>query len=261
MSDQMSITFGSSTDVGLQRTENQDSHGKFPPGDLDLSAPKGQLFIVADGMGGHEGGREASEMAVQTIQESYFGDSPESIPESLEQAILKANADIYKFSTVHPRYMSMGTTCSVLVLKNDRAYIGHVGDSRIYRITSTAIEQLTNDHSRVAELHRRGVISKEEARYHPERSYLYRAVGVRPTTEVDLIEDLHINPDEYFLLCSDGLVNHVEDSEFKNIVLENEPQGACEALVALANKRGGLDNITVMIVRVSEGPDFRKAAA
>ena len=260
MASNLIIEFGSCSDIGMVRQENQDSFGKFPEGNLDLSNDSGQLFVVADGMGGHEGGREASQMAVQTIRDSYFGDSARSIPERLEQALQKANSDIYEFSTVHPRYMSMGTTCSALVLKNDRAYIGHVGDSRIYRITSSAIEQLTDDHSRVAELHRRGVISKEEARYHPERSYLYRAVGVRPTVEVDLIEDVPINPGEYFLLCSDGLINHVEDSEFKRIVLGHEPQKACEALVALANKNGGSDNITVIIVGVSESPD-RKAAA
>ena len=260
MAHQFTITFGSSSDVGLQRTENQDNFGKFPEGNLDLAAPKGQLFIVADGMGGHEGGREASEMAVQIVQESYFGDTADSIPKRLENAILKANMSIYEFSTNHPRFMSMGTTCSVLVLKDDRAYIGHVGDSRIYRITASAIEQLTDDHSKVAELHRRGVISKEEARYHPERSYLYRAVGVRPITEVDLIDDMPINADEYYLLCSDGLINHVEDSEMKNIVLSHEPQEACEALVALANENGGSDNITVIVVRVSDGSDRRAAA-
>jgi protein phosphatase len=251
MSPKTIITFGVCSDVGMVREDNQDSYGKFPEGDLDISAPKGQLFIVADGMGGHVGGREASEMAVNTIHESYFKDDVGPVPAGLRHAFEQANARIYEFSTSHPRYANMGTTCSALALKDDRGYVNHIGDSRIYRVTQSSIEQLTNDHSRVAELQRRGLITKEEARYHPERSHLYRALGVRPTAEVDAIEDVHLNGNEYFVLCSDGLVNHVEEGEIKDIVLNNKPQEACERLVALANEHGGTDNITVLVVQVS----------
>ena len=251
MSAQTTITFGSRSDVGMVRQDNQDCFGKFPENDLDVSAPKGQLFIVADGMGGHAGGREASEMAVETIHEAYFRDDVGPVPAGLRYAFEEANARIYDFSTSHPRYANMGTTCSALVLKDDRGYIGHIGDSRIYRVTQSSIEQLTNDHSKVAELQRQGLITKEDARYHPERSHLYRALGVRPTAEVDAIDDIHLNSNEHFVLCCDGLVNHVDDSEIKDIVLRHEPPEACERLVALANERGGTDNITVLVVGVN----------
>jgi len=251
MSAQTTITFGACSDVGMVRQDNQDCYGKFPEGDLDVSAPKGQLFIVADGMGGHVGGREASEMAVNTIHESYFKDDVGPVPAGLRHAFEEANARIYDFSTTHPRYANMGTTCSALAIKDDRGYINHIGDSRIYRVTQSSIEQLTNDHSRVAELQRRGLITKEEARYHPERSHLYRALGVRSTAEVDAIDDIHLDGNEYFVLCSDGLVNHVDDREIKDTVLQYEPQEACKRLVALANDRGGTDNVTVLVVKVS----------
>lgn len=250
MNNKASITFGSCSDVGMVRHENQDYYGKFPEDTLDVTSPKGQLFIVADGMGGHEGGREASEMAVQSIQEAFFSDPTEPITESLRKAFAVANANIYEFSMVNPRFMSMGTTCSALVVKDNHGYIGHIGDSRIYRITESSIAQLTDDHSKVAEMQRRGIITKEEAKYHPERSQLYRAVGVRPAAEGDVMNNIELHANEYFLLCTDGLVNFVEDNELKDVVLSHEPQEACEALVALANQRGGSDNITAIVVRI-----------
>ena len=122
----------------------------------------------------------------------------------------------------------------------------------IYKITSSSIQQLTRDHTRVAELVKRGIITKAEAKYHPERSLLYRALGVQPTVEVDTMDDMPLADGECFLLCSDGLVNHVEDEEVKEIVSTNEPETACKKLVNLANERGGTDNVTVLIVKVSQ---------
>ena len=244
------ITFGACSDLGRSRTENQDSYGKFPEESDDITSPKGQLFIVADGMGGQKGGREASTIAVETISQQYFSEPETDIAKSLEQAIQKANAAIYEFSTTHAGFQNMGTTCSALVLKDNRAFIAHVGDSRIYRIAKGIIAQVTDDHSNVAEMQRRGMLTKEEAKHHPERSHLYRAVGVRPDVPIDLIKDIPLGTSETFLLCSDGLVNHVEEDEMLKMVKKLPPQEACHELVDMANDRGGYDNITVLVVSV-----------
>ena len=246
----MIIDSGNCTDIGLARSDNQDFLGKFPEDGGDGPNPKGQLFVVADGMGGHKAGREASELAVNTIGHAYYSAPTESIPESLQHAFQAANDKIYSQSTTSAEHSGMGTTCTALVLKDEHAYIGHIGDSRVYRISKERIVQLTNDHSNVAEMQRRGMITKEEAKYHPERSLLYRALGSRAVAEIDIIDDIDLGADEYFLMCTDGLFNHVEDQEMKKIVTENDPQKASEALVKLSNDRGGTDNITIQIVRV-----------
>jgi protein phosphatase len=202
-------------------------------------------------MGGQKGGREASSIAVSTIKQHYFIDPDIDIAKSLQRALQKANEAIYQYSTTHVGFTNMGTTCSALVLKDNRAYIAHVGDSRIYRITKGGIVQVTDDHSNVAEMQRRGMLTKEEAKNHAERSYLYRAIGVRLEVPIDMIEKIQLSTTETFLLCSDGLVNHVEDDEIMKILKTHPPQEACEELVALANDRGGYDNITVLVVHVN----------
>ena len=250
------LSFGSFSHTGVVRKENQDSLGKFPEGDLDLSSPKGQLFIVADGMGGHQAGRKASEMAVHHLSQSYLAYPGNDVPTALRTAFNRANEQIYRCSLEHPEFRGMGTTCSVLILKGSRGYIGHVGDSRIYRIGRRKIQQLTKDHSKVAELVRQGILSKDEARYHPERSHLYRALGTRPAAEVDYVDDIPLESSKFFLLCSDGLFNHVEEREMQKLVLSNPPSEACKALVDLANQRGGTDNISVQVVQLAVNPNL-----
>jgi serine/threonine protein phosphatase PrpC len=253
------IQFASASHPGMVRKENQDHLGKFPEDSLDLSSQQGQLFVVADGMGGHQAGSKASEMAVANIAKSYFASSNEDVLTNLRRAFSKANEQIYRCSLEHPEYRGMGTTCSALVLKGSRGYIGHVGDSRIYRIGKRKITQLTKDHSKVAEMVRQGILTKEEARYHPERSHLYRALGTRPAAEVDFIDDISLDQSRYFLLCSDGLFNHVEERELQKMVLSHPPTDACKMLIELANQRGGLDNITVQVIHLTvSAPLLRK---
>lgn len=247
------ISYGNCTDIGLVRSENQDASGKFPVDTLDAATPKGQMFIVADGMGGHRGGKEASALAVETIQQAYFADPSDSIEDSLREAFQKANEAIYKHGRSNPLLAAMGTTCSTLVIQEHKAFIAHVGDSRVYRITRLSVKQLTKDHSQVAEMVRRRELSKEQAKKHPQRSILYRALGVGLHVEVDLISNITLRADEFYLLCSDGLYNNVDDQEMQDLVLANAPPVACKALVDLANDRGGQDNITVQVVHV-EGP-------
>lgn len=250
------VKFGSGSDVGVVREENQDCVGKFPDGSSDFSVPPGLLFVVADGMGGHRGGRMASQLAVQAIGEKFLaGDAAEPV-ERLRSAVKAANKHIYEYSLEQPDLNGMGTTCVALVLHRDGAVIAHVGDSRIYRISGRKITQLTNDHSRVAEMERRGMLSKEEARMHPERSQLYRALGVRAEVEVDIADDVEFHAGDYFVLCTDGLCNMVSDDEITELATKHPPQEACDALIELANRRGGLDNITVQIVQVTGSESF-----
>ncbi len=251
MSGKITITFGNRTDLGLTRSENQDSMGKFPENSTDLAGPLGQLFIVADGMGGHRGGREASQTAVRIIQDFYSANANGDTDEVLEDALQEANREIFRLASGDPALFGMGTTCTVLSLIDDEVCIAHVGDSRAYRINESTFEQLTEDHSQVGEMERQGIISHQEAREHPQRFLLNRALGAREDVEVDIYDDIKLASDDYFLLCSDGLAK-VEDEEMKKVVLSNTPQEACDELVKLANERGGEDNVTVQVIQVNQ---------
>ncbi len=245
----LAITFGSLSDRGMIREDNQDCYGKYPEDSTELTTPDGQLFIIADGMGGHRGGQEASQMAVNIIQQVYFTSTAQDVLERLEEAFEVANSQIYQLATTNPKLHGMGTTCTALVLKDSSGYIAHVGDSRAYRISRTKIEQLTQDHSQVAELHRRGILTEKEAMEHPNRSILNRALGVDTTVKVDLIDVMTLKAGEHYVLCTDGLAK-VENKEIKSIVLSNSPQQACEKLIKMANERGGEDNVTVQVIRI-----------
>jgi serine/threonine protein phosphatase PrpC len=242
------VIIGGSTDQGRVRGENQDCFGAFPAQVLNGSLTKGRLFIVADGMGGHRAGREASRLAVETLAETYYSAPEKDVTMSLKRAFEAANSRIYQKSITDPSCSGMGTTCTVLVLKDGTAIAGHIGDSRIYRITRRKVVQVTQDHSRVAELVRRSIITKEQARTHPERSQLYRALGTRPTAEVDYVSPFRLPRSCHFLLCTDGLSNLVDEDEMHSLVMARSPREACDALVELANERGGTDNITVQVI-------------
>ena len=243
------IEFGIATHVGMVRTENQDCYGEFPVNRRDIEDEGGKLFIVADGMGGHRAGRLASEIAVRTIAASYYETNGSSITERLQTAFQTANSVIYTHGVLHPEHAGLGTTCVALVLKDQGATIAHIGDSRVYRINKHGIWQLTQDHTKVAEMQRRGIITADEALTHPEKHHLYRALGVREGTEVDIISDISCMTREYFLLCTDGLYEYVTDAEMKKLVLSHPPQEACDRMILHANERGGHDNSTVCVAR------------
>lgn len=245
------VTFGQRSDVGRVRAENEDSCGKFPDASLDLAAPQGLLFVVADGVGGHARGKEASAMAVETLQQIYFTDPSPQIAERLRQAFLRANARIHQNAQTLPDDQMMGTTCTALVLKDNTAHFAHVGDSRIYHLTPERIEQLTHDHTEVAALQRGGMLTEREAKTHPQRSVLNRALGIDSSLEVDVTADIAVQPGECFVLCTDGLAK-IEMPEIKKIVRAHAPQEACDKLVELANARGGHDNVTVQVIRINK---------
>ncbi len=246
---QLSIKYFGASDIGLVRTENQDNFGKFPKDDLSMYQPKGILFMVADGMGGHTGGKEASQTAVEVVGNEYFSFDSEVISSALLYAFKKANYKINQTSQDAIQFRKKGTTCSALVIENDKAHIAHVGDSKIYKIFDDNIIQITNDHTEVGEMVRKKIITEQEAKNHPSKSVLIRAMGIETDIEIDLIENIILSSGDCFVLCSDGLSN-VLPEEIKNIVLNNAEEAACKKLISLANERGGNDNVTVLVIKI-----------
>ena len=238
------------SDVGCAREINEDSGKYIQPGDSELLRAKGSLVLVCDGMGGHSAGEVASGMAVEVITRVYY-DDPDDVHEALAKAFEKANRDIYEASTRDESRKGMGTTGTALVLKNGRAFSAHVGDSRIYLIRNSQIYVMTQDHSEVMEMVKRGLITLEEARHHPDKNVILRALGSHPEVDVSTWDaPFPIREEDLFLLCSDGLYDLVEDDEIRRLAISADPRPACESLIALAKERGGHDNITVAIVRV-----------
>ncbi len=221
------------TDTGHKRRRNEDAYVLEPP-----------LFAVADGMGGHQAGEVASRIAAAALREDV---EPPGGPERVEALIREANRRIWQHSTEEPTASGMGTTVTVALVEDDLVTIGHVGDSRAYRVRDRQIEQLTDDHSLAAELERSGKLSAEEARAHPQRSVITRALGTEPEVEIDTFT-VEGRPGDLYLLCSDGLSSMVEDAGIL-AVLEGRHGSldtAARELVRAANRSGGEDNITVV---------------
>lgn len=236
------ISIGVASDPGVVHDENEDAYGSFPADDGTE-----RLFVVADGMGGHTRGGEASTTAVQVVKETYFADAEGTVPDRLRRAFHRANGAVYEATETGGKTGLMGTTATALVLFDEQAYIAHVGDSRAYRFRPNGSQQITRDHTLVQQLQRDGTITEEEARTHPRRGTLTRALGAEPTLEVDLIEVGATQPGDRFLLCTDGLED-LPEGVLREIVLNNAPQAACEQLVQRANEQGGYDNATALVV-------------
>jgi protein phosphatase len=239
------------TDVGCVRELNEDSGTYVQPDDQEVLKSKGLLVVVADGMGGHSAGEVASGLAVEVISRVYYenGGDPRS---ALETAFHEANRAIYKMAEKDSSKSGMGTTCTALVLQSGTAISAHIGDSRIYLVRDGSIYLMTEDHSAVMEMVKMGLITLGQARHHPEKNVILRAMGSHAEVEVTTWQEpFPVRAGDQFLLCSDGLYDLVEDEEIKQIVLLSEPRTACENLIALAKERGGHDNITVGIVRLN----------
>lgn len=248
------LAFSVSTDVGMVRTNNEDaSFAFFSAGRSANEMPDFGIFIVADGMGGHEDGEMASAITTRTIA-TYLIDSlymsmlagRESdgtpISEALANAVERANAEVVA------NVPEGGTTVTATVIIGAMAYIAHVGDSRMYLIHKDQIEQLTRDHSLVQRLVELGQLSPEEASEHNQKSVLYRALGQNDVIDVDTTQR-RLPPRSRVLLCSDGLSGYVNEKEILQVVRECEtPQEASTKLVAMANMRGGIDNVTALIL-------------
>ena len=231
------------SDVGMRRRGNEDRYALVP---------EHGFYLVADGMGGHTAGQVASQLAAEAAARAIAAleGAPATASEKLRMVVSAANRAIFLAAQRQPEYSGMGTTVVAVLAAGDRCALAHVGDSRAYLVRRGRIRQLTDDHSIVGELLRRQEISLDAAREHPHRHVLTRALGVRESVEPDLAE-LTPSPGDVFVLCSDGLINHVEDSELAKFVAETDDlQEACEDLVDLANGRGGEDNVTVVLARV-----------
>jgi protein phosphatase len=233
------------TDVGRVRTSNEDCMGLFP----DLN-----LFVVADGMGGHAAGEVASSMAVESLRESLSknegADTHSPAPHRLEKAIKSSNQKIYEAGKQSPALAGMGTTIVSVLLDQDTAYIGYVGDSRVYLFRQNEISQLTTDHSLVNEYLKKGMMTQQEAERHPLKHVLSRALGTALAVEVDILS-VPLKSEDILLLCSDGLSNTVTQQIMLQTLKQSTGnlQEACQQLIAQGNNRGGVDNITVILIQ------------
>lgn len=234
------------TDIGRKRKSNQDS---YAAGEL----PGGVAWaVVCDGMGGAAGGNVASSNAVKIISERITSSyrqamSPISIKNMLVSAITAANVSIYDMSKANAELEGMGTTVVCTLVTGEVAYIAHAGDSRAYAVSDNKVTQLTKDHSIVQELVEMGSITKDEAKIHPRKNIITRALGVEPEIRIDYCE-YDIANNDILLLCTDGLTNFVDDEEFLKIIEDNTYYEIADKLVSAANNNGGADNITVVAI-------------
>lgn len=240
------------TDVGLRRQHNEDSQGLWIPEDPQVRARRGVLMVVADGMGGSQAGEVASRMAVQTVMRSYQDGAGDPL-DDLARAVGAANAAVHGESTSRPDLAGMGTTCTAVVVRDHDLLFAHVGDSRAYVVRNGRIRQITHDHSLVAQMVREGQLTAEQARSDPRRNVVTRSVGVGPEVEIDAdCMEAALEPGDTLLLCSDGLHGLVNDDELADIASEEDLGDATREAIALANQRGGPDNITVVMARIEE---------
>ncbi len=237
------------TDVGLVRAENQDFAAYTTSREERESHPGGRLLIVADGMGGHRGGATASRLATEVVKRQYLESETTDPAAALRSALTRANARIHAEAQSNADLRGMGTTTSALVLRNDRAWFAHVGDSRIYRVRGGAIEQLTEDHSLVASMVREGLLTTKEAENHPRRNVLQRSMGVAEEVEIDIRGPFELQVRDLFILCSDGLHGVVKESEMQEYA-DLPLDEAADRYVKLALERGAPDNVTVLLARI-----------
>jgi protein phosphatase len=233
------------TDAGRRRRRNEDAYVLAPP-----------LFAVADGMGGAQAGEIASRIAASVLRDSAGRAGADAVVALIQEA----NRRVYEAAATDEARSGMGTTMTAALLQDSSVRIGHVGDSRAYLVREGRLEQLTEDHSLVAELVRSGRLSQEEADVHPQRSVITRVLGTDPEVDIDAFS-VETHPGDLFMLCSDGLTSMVDDETILGIVQEHRSnlERAARALVDAANKGGGEDNITILLFEIGEGSSERTA--
>ena len=235
------------SDIGKAREINQDYY--YISQDTDVP----RLYILADGMGGYKGGEIASKLATDSVKKYINSNFNENLVEKEEilkligSAVEYANMVVYEKSKEIPELEGMGTTLEVCLIYNNKAYIGHVGDSRIYRIRNGVIRKLTKDHSYVQQLVEDKKITREEAKTHPKKNMLTKALGCTPYVEPDL-RARNFEKGDIFIMCSDGLTNMTDDNMICELIIQDITTAA-DKLIELANESGGYDNITVIIIK------------
>jgi protein phosphatase len=240
------------TNPGPDGEVNEDVAAYVLPHANEPFARSGALALVADGMGGHAAGEVASRLAAEIIRGGFY-DLVGPVPDVLAACLDAANKAIYQRSRSDPKCAGMGTTCTVIAVRDDMVYLGHVGDSRAYILRNGKLRQISHDHSVVAELVRNGTITASEAMQSPYRNLVIRALGTGPTVE-PLIwsEGLPLCAGDVIVLCSDGLSDLLEDAEIAESVQRLTPLLACHELIAAALRKGGKDNISLGVFAVHE---------
>lgn len=250
----MTITFAQKTDIGRRRPTNEDTMISVLPHDPQQLQEKGALFVVADGLGGHTGGEQASQIAVDTVKEVYYQDDADDRAVALQRAIQEANARIHQQNLARSPQPSpqgiMGTTCVAAVLLDESVYIANVGDSRAYIMRGDEMKQITLDHSVVANELREGLITKEQVQDHPQRHMIFRCLGEEAMVEVDIFAE-QTQAGDKLLLCTDGLCGLVDDDELRMIVQRYDIHESVQRLIDRANELGGSDNITAVVAQVA----------
>ena len=246
------IEAASLTDVGRQRSNNEDSYLYWEPDSDAEFLRKGRLAIVADGMGGYEGGQEASRLAIESVREVYEHSFGVDQQETLLRGFESAHRNIQRYAAEHPEFYGMGTTCTALSIVGRQLHFAHVGDSRLYHIRAGSMSKLTRDHSYVGRLVESGVVRSEDAEFHPQRHILTAALGSgREVTAHFPDHPILLQEGDTLVLCTDGLWGVVNERDLASVAQTNSPTDACHKLVNLALERGGPDNITVQVLRIS----------
>lgn len=249
------VRYAALTDVGFRRQNNQDACVVQLAPDQETWQQRGHLFVVADGMGGHAVGELASKIAVDTIPHTFDKLRQLNAKDALWASIEAANAAIYERGTQNKDFLRMGTTCTALLLCPQGAIVGHVGDSRVYRIRNHLIDQLSCDHSLVWELIQQRKVHPRDAERMCPRNVITRSLGPEQAVQVDMEGPFPVLPGDTFVVCSDGLCGLLSDAEIGMIANTLPPTEASRLLVHLSNLRGGPDNITVIVVRAGDIPE------
>ena len=244
------VRYAAISDIGMRRQNNQDSLNAMLAPDPEYWQQRGHLFVVADGMGAHAAGELASKLAADDIPMTYGKHTELEPAAALQQAIIEANRKINQKGRANSEFQGMGTTCSSLLLLPAGAVIGHVGDSRIYRLRGDVLDQMTFDHSLVWEMRATGKIPAGADNIHLPKNIITRSLGPNSEVQVDVEGPLPIKAGDVYLLCSDGLTGPITDLELAAVLKAMPPDDAVRTLVDLANLRGGPDNITVIVVQV-----------
>lgn len=242
----MKLIYAGNSDKGKLRRANEDFF------DCQKIDDDEYLFVVADGMGGHQAGDVASKLGTLTFVQQYkeLREASVSIQEALRKSIARANDEILEKATSDLQKRGMGTTFSAAVITNMTVHIVHVGDSRIYIARENEIVKLTKDHTFVEKMVEEGRLTEEEARDHPQKNILYMSLGARQSFAPEVSESFGLKDKDILVLCSDGLNNMVTDSVIKEYVTSYPPKKAVEKLIDLANENGGIDNITILVIRI-----------
>lgn len=248
------MQISSFTHTGMVRRNNEDCCLVIPPWSGLGIKKEACLLAVADGMGGQNAGEVASGLAIKTAVSWFENNSIETLSLHLiEEMFATINAAVWSYSQEHSEASGMGTTLTLMIIKGEKAIVGHIGDSRLYRFRNNRLEQLTNDHSLVAEQVRMGKVSPEDARVHPARHILSKVLGGRQFVVPDVFET-NLQAEDLYLMCSDGVFGMIEDKQIEKVLIDNPVPGVSRALVDAANKAGGKDNSTVVTFNVKSLP-------